>query len=948
MRASTPLLAEPARTVVAALGPTSAPARWLIPTFYQRITQPPAASTGGAFAQWEQALTRLPGNRLLRLEQDTVAGTAELNMFETPVEAPAFLFAAHTYFVLVARLLAAELLVRSDPQKPGAPSFLASLSTATFDRIFRELCRLEDGRLFRDAGLETPDSSSGIFSWYLDGFDQAFALWMATLARALQEVLDRVFAETPARDVLKDLYQALVPKRLRAALGEFYTPDWLADLVLDEVGYQGEPGMTLLDPACGSGTFLVQALARVAGPSGAHDPSGRAERLGHALRAIAGFDLNPVAVEAARASLLLHLAPVLPLLSRPIRLPVSCADAIVTPREEHDLYGHVYRWTTPGGDVDLPAAAVQGGWLLELLRVAEQLETKQDQPFPASKFLEAATLRLGGRVAEAGGELIGRCGQQWSRAKATTPSLSPDAAVAACAPLRLGKVDRVVGNPPWIRWRALGPEYRQATLPLWGQYGLFPLKGLSTILGSGEKDFSMLFTYRCADRYLKAGGLLGFLLTMEALRSKSAGQGFRRFRLGEQGDFLKVHRVHDLVAVAPFSGVGNKTGLLVLERGARTTYPVPYCEWRPGAGRVSVEGTLEEVRRRTTCVEKEARPLGQYDAPWRVIERSKASPRASDQPEEPGEPDATDGEAAMEGTGAYRAYRGASTEPYGVYRVRLKTSPRIRTAPRRSRSAVTVTVENLPEQGKRDVPKVTAEIESALLYPAIRGSDIHRWHAAAEICVVMPHDPVKRAGFSEEWLHRTYPKTYAYLLRFKKVLQSRASQALQHLARRSSFYAMYGIGPYTLSRYKVIWQRQANDLHAAVVGPVRLPGLEAKPAIPTDTTALIPAASLQEAHYLCGILNAAVIRSYVRSFTSAGRGFGAPSILEHVKIPRFDPRNGRHTRIAGLSQRAHRLAHGVRALEASPRHPRAKPSELEQAEWELDDLVRAVFRHRGV
>jgi hypothetical protein len=921
--------------MVTALGPSSASARWIISTLYQQIQQARVPSIAGAFARWQQAMLGLPGNSLDRLRQDTSKESAENDLLPGPVHPPSFLFAVQTYFVMITRLLAAEILGRSDPTaREASPSFLVGLSSTSFDRQFRDLCRLDDGRLFRDAGVEEPPVS-GLFGWYLDGYDQSFAVWMATLARAVHEFVEGVLQQVPARDLLKDLYQALVPKRYRAALGEFYTPDWLADLVLDEVGYQGDPQMTLLDPACGSGTFLVQAISRGAGQDRQQGPVAQAEHLAQALRMIAGLDLNPVAVEAARTNLLLQLWPQLPRMPRPIRLPVYCADAIVTPREVRDLYGHVYRWTTAAGDVDVPAMAVQDGWLLELLRVADQFSgVPHESAFPAERFLEAAKARIGAeRVTQAGNDLVSRCALQWCRVKRAAPALSPEAAVGACMPLRLGKRDRVVGNPPWIRWRAIGPDYRQATLPLWVQYGLFPLKGLSTILGAGEKDFSMLFTYRCADLYLKPGGRLGFLVTMEALRSKEAGQGFRRFRLGDQGDFLRVHRVHDLVAVAPFPGVGNKAALLVLERGAKTTFPVPFIEWVPADGRVSAEWKLDEVRSRTQRLEKMARPVtGRETAPWRVIEAARGAARhAPSEPKEPEEPG-----AGMEGPAAYRAYRGASTEPYGVYRMRLKGK----------RSATTVTVENLPEQGKRDVPKLRAvELESALVYPAVRGSDIRRWHAAVEICVVLPHDPVRREGYSEEWLSRSFPKTYAYLKRFKPVLVSRASQAIQTVARKSSFYAMYGIGPYTLAPYKVIWQRQATDLHAAVVGPVRVPGLGTKPAVPTDTTALIPAADPLEAHYLCGVLNAAATRAYVRSFTTAGRRFGSPSILEHIQVSRFDPRNRRHRRIAELSQQAHRLAQRAHRAAAGVQ-ARTKPSKLEQIEWELDDLVRSVFRHK--
>ncbi|MFQ6095940.1 MAG: N-6 DNA methylase, partial [Candidatus Bathyarchaeia archaeon] len=69
------------------------------------------------------------------------------------------------------------------------------------------------------------------------------------------------------RDVWKDIYQEYLPYEERQRLGGFYTPDELVELILDLVGYDPNDRdlceRTLLDPACGSGTFLVEASLRL-------------------------------------------------------------------------------------------------------------------------------------------------------------------------------------------------------------------------------------------------------------------------------------------------------------------------------------------------------------------------------------------------------------------------------------------------------------------------------------------------------------------------------------------------------------------------------------------------------------------------------------------------------------------------------------------------------------
>jgi len=70
------------------------------------------------------------------------------------------------------------------------------------------------------------------------------------------------------KDLLKIFYGSVIDEQLRHDLGEYYTPDWLADYTLDRAGYRGQINATVLDPACGSGTFLsisaIQRLIRTA------------------------------------------------------------------------------------------------------------------------------------------------------------------------------------------------------------------------------------------------------------------------------------------------------------------------------------------------------------------------------------------------------------------------------------------------------------------------------------------------------------------------------------------------------------------------------------------------------------------------------------------------------------------------------------------------------------
>ncbi len=107
-------------------------------------------------------------------------------------------------------------------------------------------------------------------------------------------------------DLFLLLYQTVFPRAVRHATGEYYTPAWLARAMLDEAGYSGQAGCRLLDPACGSGVFLMEAIRRI------RDQAEPADSLHRILTGVVGFDLNPLAVLTARANFLIAIRDLLP------------------------------------------------------------------------------------------------------------------------------------------------------------------------------------------------------------------------------------------------------------------------------------------------------------------------------------------------------------------------------------------------------------------------------------------------------------------------------------------------------------------------------------------------------------------------------------------------------------------------------------------------------------
>ena len=292
---------------------------------------------------------------------------------------------------------------------------------------------------------------------------------------------------------------------MRHHLGEYYTPDWLAEMVLDEAGYDGDPRKRLLDPACGSGTFLVLAIQRARQYAARHGepPRETAKRI---LANIWGFDLNPLAVIAARTNYLFALGDLINQVESP-EIPVYLADSVLWPQRagQMDLAaGDCVSVPTAVETFRVPAIWVKhNGFLMR--RAAPLVESMAKQRYSANAALKR--LKREGLVFPPHEEVVKSFYRQvLALEKEKKNGIWARFLKNAFAPMVADKFDYVVGNPPWIRWGYLAQAYREATLPLWTGYGLFSLKGAAARLGGGEKDFSMLFAYAAIDFYVAPRG----------------------------------------------------------------------------------------------------------------------------------------------------------------------------------------------------------------------------------------------------------------------------------------------------------------------------------------------------------------------------------------------------------------------------------------------------------
>ncbi len=833
-------------------------------------------------------------------------------------EAECFFFVLHTYFALLVKLLAWLAVSRHLGVRLGAPSF-ASLTVADGETLRRRLQEMESGGIFSAYGI-TNLLEGDFFAWYLYAWNDKIEEAIREVVRRLDEYDPTTLTIVPeeTRDLFKKLYHYLLPREIRHNLGEYYTPDWLAQRLLVQVnGDLFDPKRKVqetrlrqkvlrtrfLDPACGSGTFPILIIARML-------ELGRAlfvpesDLLESILQNVMGFDLNPLAVLTARVNYLLTIADLLEHRHSDITIPIYLADSVRTPALGEDLFSHdVYEFPTAVGTFRVPAALCTPG---RFDRFCDLLEDSLRAGLGPDSFIKRVETELSPSPAGGGGS-----GWGWDdRAVSLTRDLYAQMhdlhrrgmnglwarlLKNNFAPLTVGQFDYVIGNPPWVNWENLPDGYRHAIKPVWERYGLFPHGGMDTILGKGKKDISMLMTFTVMDGLLREGGKLGFVITQSLFKTSGAGQGFRRFLCpgdGEKSIPLAVVHVDDMVNLNPFEGASNRTAVMVLEKGRPTQYPVPYTIWRKTRGaRFTYDSTLEEVQAATRRLNFDAEP---------VDKRDKTSPWLTARPK------AIRAVRKILGKSDYQAHEGVNSGgANAVYWVEVVLK----------RPDGLVVVRNLTEGAKIKVDEVTEPIEPDLLYPLLRGRDVQRWKAEPSAFILMVQDPIKRRGMDEKELQTHHPRTYGYLKRFVPVLRQRAAFKRYFtrpvrggkVAETGPFYSMFNVGDYTFALWKVVWREVAHTLDAAVAPPHNR-----KPTVPDHTLIAVECSGKEEAHYLCGVLNSSPARLAVQAYIVLHPD---PHILERISVPRYDPNRAVHRRLAELSEQAHQATRREDAVE---------------------------------
>lgn len=678
-------------------------------------------------------------------------------------------------------------------------------------------------------------------------------------------------------DVLKVLYESVISPETRKKQGEYYTPDWLAEKVVADT-VTDPLNQHVLDPSCGSGTFLFHSVRRYLEAAEAEGQPLR-ETLIAITDHVAGIDLHPVAVALARVTYLLAIGRerLISNLRGPIRVPVYLGDSVQW-QQRTDLldHGHLVIRTEEGGQLFENELRFSEHLLADAGRfdtiVNELADRATKRPAGSKPSLTTLFNRLGISSKDDQQELTenfrllcdlvdnGR-NHIWSyyvRNLARPMWLSREE----------NRVDVLVGNPPWLSFRHMSEEMQE----------LFKDMAQSRKLWRGDEvathqDLSGLFIARAVQQYLAVDGTFAFVVPNPVL-DRPYWSGFRSGHYPDSNETVKIafSGSWDLRRLRPHffprgSAVifGRRMQALIGE-AAKGNSPVPLPKtterWTG-----KIPGKITDWNHVQKWIKREQHELKYV------------------------------GEDLISSPYRKRFWQGASIVPRVLFFVdQQETGPLGlgggRVAVRSERS----TTEKAPW---KSLPDMEGVVEKEFVRPVLLGESVLPYRLLPPRKVVLPIEGNATLLDGEHPHLERYPDlTNWWRAVEKQWMDNRSSERL------------------TLSAQLDFRRKLSDQLPAA---PLRVvygkAGMHVSAALVDEPNAIIDhklywgtVATRDEGLYLCAILNTPALTEIVRPLMSYGKDErDIDKAVWQLPIPEFNPLNPGHRRLAelGAAQGAH-------------------------------------------
>jgi len=704
------------------------------------------------------------------------------------------------------------------------------------------------------------------------------------LLRALEVYdLDKV-----DEDVLKELYQELIGTEVRKQLGEYYTPDWLAEDMVNRI-LADNPYAKVLDPSCGSGTFLFKTI-RYKIDSLLKDGLDKSKILQHILESVVGFDVHPIAAIISKTNYLLALKDLLNSRTGSINIPVFLSDSLKIPTKKIDVSNPIVTFEFEALNrkflfpVSVASDFSKMDHVVEQMKnhghaFEEQLQKIRESSYSIQDAIPSLRNNLIASFERSISNIVNKDEKEilvqnirvlFNFIQDDENSIWTYVIRNMYKPVSISykKTDVLIGNPPWITMRAIKDEIYQDYVKSRSSY--YNIMDTYNFQNIASTELASLFFCQCVDQYLEKDGLIAFVMPQSVLIA-SHHEKFRKFTNPK----VKLTHAYDLDKVKPLFRIPSC--VLFGKKNESTKYPIPLTK---------ISGTLPS----TNLQLKDASPfLVREESVYEPITRQKKGGYYYD-----------------------KFNRGAEITPRNFWFVDIKTNKLLSFNP--AKPFVTSS-ENQAAHLPWKTLKVEGNVEKQFFFNTVLGEDLIPFGYLRRRLIILPilveRDNIKMISASSLEISQ-----FDFVKYLKKIDELWMKYGTEKLKKKPIYEQINYNGNLEnqkpTSKYKVLYVANGTNMTSCVLKPKEKHSLSLDESnFVTDTFFADMAVyyfnteSENEAYYLSSILNSKTINEFIKQYQSRG-DFGARNIHKAplvYDIPKYDENDSSHKTLVDIGKK---------------------------------------------
>lgn len=696
--------------------------------------------------------------------------------------------------------------------------------------------------------------------------------------------------ENVDEDILKGVYQELIDIDTRHTLGEYYTPDWLCERIVNE--FEFKESDKILDPSCGSGSFLRAALHRIK----KLNPELKSEQLNEMIY---GIDIHPLSVQIAKTTVLLALGKDITKAKKPVHINVILANTLLAPEGVHSLFGSEFEMKIDKMSYKLNTQVLEDVQLFdEALEICEKLadQTMNMKNETIEVFTNILQRQLKSGINKQISDSFYQIYDGFKIAKEKgRDSIWKFIVQNLYKPyFYKERFNFVIGNPPWFTYSAIRNEEYQNTLnELAVKYNVKPEK----VANFPHLEIAAIFLAYCSSYFLKNGGKIAFVLP----RSFFSADHHDNTRSGKAEGF-KISGIWDFQGINPLFRVPSCAIFADKTNGKKAI---------PAAG-IDGSGFTGKLKEHNCNLETAKALITETPVKWHYVKQGGSSAFSN-----------VKTKASLEENPYKKLFRqGATIVPRSFYFVDINQEMPDDFEDRIINIKTAETIKADAKKPWKD-QEMKGKMESRFFFRTALAKSILPFTLYKPDIIVLPvmikpdeTGKKKTHLYSSLELRREgYLEAAKWFKTVENIWDLLKTDKSSKMSSNGRLDFQKGLTEQNLeARYLVLYNTSGKDANCAVIDRNEL-----KLEFITDHKNYLYSTDCNgEAHYLSAILNSSIPNERMKDFQTTGL-FGARDI--HKKIldiyyPKFDENNDLHIKLAELSGAAHKKAKEY--LEANP------------------------------